>query len=51
MYTFQSKLGDERLDDRVESLLDDFLRLELGEPDLFRDGPNNLFLGHDSVLL
>jgi hypothetical protein len=40
---------DQRFDDRVEGLLDDFFRLQLGEPDLFGDGFNDLFLGHGGV--
>jgi hypothetical protein len=37
---------DERFYDGIERLLNDFLRLELGEPDLFGDGFDNLFFGH-----
>lgn len=40
---------DQCLDDGIEGFLDDFLGLELGEPNLFRDGFNDLFLGHDGV--
>src|SRR4030095_8631619 len=37
---------DERFDDGVEGLLDDFLGLELSQPDLLGDRFDNLFLGH-----
>ena len=37
---------DQRLNDRVKRLLDDLFRLKLGEPNLFGDGFNDLFLGH-----
>ena len=40
----------EGLDDRVESLLHDLLRLQLGKPDFFRNGPYDFFLGHVSFL-
>ena len=39
------------LDDRVEGLLDDFLGLQLRQPNLLGNGSNDLFLGHDSILL
>ena len=37
--------------DRVESLLDDFLRLQLRQANFVRDGFDDLFLGHDGSLL
>src|SRR4051794_40115029 len=40
---------DQGLDDRVERLLDDFLGLELRQPDLFGDSFDNLFLGHVGI--
>ena len=40
---------DQRFDDCVERLLDDFLGLELRQPDLFGDGFDNLFLGHVAI--
>ena len=40
---------DECFDDRIEGLLDDFLGLELRQPDLFGDGFDNLFLGHVGI--
>ena len=40
---------DQRLDDCIERLLDDFFRLKLREPNLFGDGFNNLFFGHLQV--
>jgi len=43
---FDAVIFDERFDDCVERLLDDFLRLELGKPNFLGDGFNNLFLGH-----
>lgn len=46
---FDAMILDERLNDCVERLLDDFLGLELREPNLLGDGFNNLFLGHDGV--
>jgi hypothetical protein len=39
----------QRLNNCVERFLDDFLSLELSEPNLFGDGFDNLFLGHDGV--
>ncbi len=42
---------DERFDDGVEGLLNDFLRLQLGETDLVGNRFHNLFLGHDCHLL
>lgn len=38
---------DQRLDDRVERLLDNLLGLELGEPNLVGDGLYDLFFGHN----
>ena len=40
---------DQRFDDCIERLLDDFLGLELRQPDLFGDGFDNLFLGHVGI--
>ena len=40
---------DQRFDDRVERLLDDFLGLELRQPNLLGDGFDNLFLGHVGI--
>jgi hypothetical protein len=40
---------DQRLHDGIERLLDDFLRLELGEPDLLGDGFDDLFFSHVQV--
>src|SRR6267142_3046757 len=40
---------DQCFDDRIEGLLDDFLGLELRQPDLFGDGFDNLFLGHVGI--
>jgi hypothetical protein len=37
---------NQRFDDRIEGLLDDFLRLKLCQTDLLGDGFDNLFLGH-----
>ena len=42
---------DQRLHDGVERLLDDLFCLKLCQPDFLGNGPNNLFLGHDSILL
>ena len=38
---------DQRFDDRVERLLDDFFGLQLREANLFRDGLHDFFLGHE----
>lgn len=46
---FDAMILDEGLDDGIEGLLDDFLRFELCETNLFRDGFDNLFFGHDGV--
>lgn len=46
---FDSLLFNERFDDRVEGLLDDFLRLQLRETDFLGNGLYNLFFGHDEV--
>ena len=35
------------VDDRVESLLDDLLRLQLGHPNLLGDRLHNIFFRHD----
>lgn len=43
---FDAVVFDERFDDRVEGLLDDFLGLELRQSDLLGNGFDNLFLGH-----
>jgi hypothetical protein len=43
---FNAVIFNERLDDRIERFLDDFLRLKLCQTDLFGDGFDNLFLGH-----
>ena len=40
---------DQRFDDRIEGLLDDFLGLELRQAYLFGDGFDNLFLGHVGI--
>src|SRR5262249_32968418 len=40
---------DQGLDDGIERLLDDLLRLELRQPDLLGDGFDNLFLGHVGI--
>ena len=40
---------DQRFDDGVEGLLDDLLRLELGEADLLGNGFDDLFFGHGGV--
>src|SRR4051812_34538579 len=40
---------DQRFDDRIERLLDDFLGLELRQADLLGDGFDNLFLGHVGI--
>ena len=42
---------DQRFDDGIERLLDDFLGLELSQPDLLGDGFDNLFLGHVGIPL
>ncbi len=42
---------NQRFDDGVECLLDNFLRLELRKPNLVGDGFDDFFLGHDAVLL
>src|SRR5205823_6717252 len=41
---------DQSLDDGVERLLDDLLRLELRHADLFRNRFDDLFLGHVASL-
>ena len=46
---FDAMVFDQRFDDCVERLLDDFLGLELRQPDLFGDGFDNLFLGHVGI--
>jgi hypothetical protein len=46
---FDSLLIHQRFDDGIERLLNDLLRLELGEADLLGNGLNNLFFGHDEV--
>jgi hypothetical protein len=43
---FDPMVLDQRLNDCVKRLLDDLFRLKLGEPNLFGDGFNDLFLGH-----
>ena len=43
---FDAVILDERFNDGVKRLLNDFLRLELGEPNFLGDGFDNLFLGH-----
>ena len=40
---------DQRFDDCIERLLDDFLGLELRQPDLLGDSFDNLFLGHVGI--
>jgi hypothetical protein len=40
---------DQGLNDGIEGLLDDFLGLELSQPNLLGNGLNDLFLGHDEV--
>ena len=40
---------DQRFDNRIERLLDDFLGLELRQPDLLGDGFDYLFLGHVGI--
>jgi len=42
---------DERFHDRIEGLLDDFLRLQLSQTNLLRDGFDDLFLGHERLPL
>jgi hypothetical protein len=42
-------LINKRFDDGVESLLNDFLCLELSKSDLLGNGLNDLFFGHDEV--
>jgi len=37
---------DQRIDDGVERLLDDLLRLQLRHPDFFRNRFDDLFFGH-----
>ena len=37
---------NQRFNNRVECFLDDFLRLELGQPDLLRNRFYDLFFGH-----
>ena len=41
----------QRLDDRVKCLLHDLLGLELGQPNVFGDRLDDLFLGHGTALL
>jgi hypothetical protein len=43
---FDPPLLDQGLDDRIEGLLDDLLRLQLRHPDLFGNRFDDLFLGH-----
>jgi hypothetical protein len=45
---FDAMILDECFDNRVERLLDDFLGLELSEPNFLRNGLHDLFLGHNS---
>lgn len=44
---FDPLLINQRFDDGIECLLDDLLRLELGESNLLGDGLYDLFFGHD----
>ena len=46
---FDPVVFDQRFDDRVERLLDDFLGLELRQTNLVGDGFDNLFLGHVGI--
>ncbi len=46
---FDAVVFDERFDDGVEGLLDDFFGLKLCQPDLFGDSFDNLFLGHVGI--
>ena len=48
---FDPPVSDQGVYDGVEGLLNDLLGLQLSQPDLFGNGPNDLFLGHDSILL
>ena len=44
---FDAVVFHQGLDDGIKGLLDDFLGLELSQPNLLGDGLNDLFLGHD----
>jgi len=46
---FDAVIFDQRCDDGVESLLNDFLGLKLREPDLLGNGFDYLFLGHVGI--
>ena len=46
---FDAVVLHQGLDDGIKRLLDDFLGLKLSQPNLFGDGFNDLFLGHDEV--
>src|SRR5262249_19227632 len=46
---FDAVIFDQRGNDGIEGLLDDFLGLKLREPDLLGNGFDDLFLGHFGI--